>query len=121
MTARWHDGVMAALDGPIDPESASTTIDELLFQRLGGSGGSDAAWKGSVHLHCTDVAGEWLVVRADDGSTTVTREHAKGACALRGSALDLLAVLQRQAGIDTIDVVGDAELAAAFVAATPLD
>ena len=74
---------------------------------------------GSVHLHCTDVAGEWTV-RESNGSRVVTREHAKGDCALRGAASDLLLVLWRRVPLSTADVVGDAEVAARFVAYTHL-
>ena len=63
---------------------------------------------GSVHLHCTDVAGEWFVVDGAEGGLTVTREHAKGDCALRGAASDLLFVLWRRLPLDRVDVVGDA-------------
>ena len=37
---------------------------------------------GSLHLHCTDTNGEWLM-SLDDGFELV-RAHAKGAAALRG-------------------------------------
>jgi hypothetical protein len=111
---------MAATDTPADPESASAAIDAFLFDRLAAVPPDAAGWSGSVHLHCTDVAGEWLVVRGDDGIAVVTREHAKGACALRGPAVDLLQVLWRQMGLEAIDVVGDADLAASFVAAADL-
>lgn len=43
---------------------------------------------GSLHLHCTDGEGEWLV-RIEDGAIRLTHEHAKGDVAWRGSASDL--------------------------------
>ena len=52
----------------------------------------DAVGDGTLHLHCTDVEGEWLVARRD-GEVTVTREHAKGDVAARGSASDLFLFL----------------------------
>ena len=73
-----------------------------------------------MHLHCTDVDGEWLVVGEEGRAPVVTREHAKGGCALRGSAADLLLALWRRVDLDQVDVVGDADLAARFVAATEL-
>ena len=45
----------------------------------------------SMHLHCTDGEGEWLVRLGADG-VVVTREHAKGDVAARGTASDLVAV-----------------------------
>jgi uncharacterized protein (TIGR03083 family) len=44
---------------------------------------------GSLHLHCTDGDGEWLVVPVD-GGLVLTHEHAKGTVAWRGSAVALL-------------------------------
>lgn len=44
---------------------------------------------GSLHLHCTDGDGEWLIVPAD-GRLVMTHEHAKGAVAWRGSAVALV-------------------------------
>ena len=43
----------------------------------------------TIHLHCTDVDGEWLLTGTAEGAR-VTREHAKGDVAARGSASDLL-------------------------------
>ncbi|HRE02628.1 MAG TPA: hypothetical protein PLV68_15105, partial [Ilumatobacteraceae bacterium] len=61
---------------------------------------------GSVHIHCTDVAGEWTLLPGDPpaqaGEYVVTREHSKCDCAMRGSASDLLLVLWRRIGIDQI-------------------
>jgi hypothetical protein len=75
---------------------------------------------GSVHLHCGDVAGEWTVREADAGFVGV-REHSKGDCALRGSASDILLALWRRAPLSHLDVVGDADVAARFIAHTSLD
>ena len=44
---------------------------------------------GSLHLHCTDGDGEWLVVPRDE-SLVLTHEHAKGAVAWRGTAAALV-------------------------------
>ncbi len=95
----------------IDPALAADGIDEFLayFRPLVSDDAPPV--DGSVHLHCTDVAGEWLV--RDD---VVTREHAKGDAALRGPAHDLLMVLWRRQRLDSVDVVGDAAVAERFVA-----
>jgi predicted lipid carrier protein YhbT len=98
------------------PEQASTSIDHFLHTIL-NTGEGDVG--GSVHIHCTDVAGEWTI-RESDAGLSVSREHAKGDCAIRGAALDILAVLSRQAPLSTVDVVGDAEVAARFVDASTL-
>ena len=100
----------------IDAALASDGIDEFLQWFAPNVPDGTAPLGGSVHLHCTDVAGEWFVVDGAEGGLTVTREHAKGDCALRGAAGDLLFVLWRRLPLDRADVVGDGDLAARFVA-----
>jgi uncharacterized protein (TIGR03083 family) len=100
----------------IDPELASDGVDEFLFEFLPRVDPAAAPLTGSVHLHCTDVAGEWLV--GDDG--VVTREHAKGAAAVRGPAADLLLVLWRRMPLDAVEVIGDRAAAERLIAHTNL-
>lgn len=45
--------------------------------------------RGSLHLHCTDGPGEWLVTVSTTGEIDVRHEHAKGDVAWRGIAQDL--------------------------------
>jgi uncharacterized protein (TIGR03083 family) len=92
--------------GAIEPELASDGIDELLDHFVGPQGAGQAAG-GSVHVHCTDVAGEWLL-RFEAGGPVLTREHAKGDVALRGPASDLLLALWRRRPLDAVEVIGDA-------------
>jgi uncharacterized protein (TIGR03083 family) len=74
---------------PVDTPVAADGVDELvtvflpvLPAPLGE--GLDA----TIHLHCTDVDGEWMLdVRG--GTVHVSREHGKGALAVRGPASDL--------------------------------
>lgn len=63
------------------------------------------AMEGSVHLHCTDTDGEWMVTPSDDGPV-VSREHAKGDVALRGPAQLLLQVMWRRISVDDALAVG---------------
>ncbi len=101
---------------PASPDAASASIDHFLHHVLESSLG---AVDGSVHIHCTDVAGEWTI-REVDGGFDVTREHAKGDCAIRGAANDILRVLRRELPLSSVDVVGDADVAARFVAVSAL-
>jgi uncharacterized protein (TIGR03083 family) len=103
--------------GLIDPRLASDGIDEFLEFFLNRRGG---AVGGSVHIHCTDVDGEWTVRESGD-VFTVAREHAKGDAAIRGAANDVLLALWRRTSLSTCDVVGDAGVADRFVAASALD
>lgn len=117
---RWDADTAAGTQTSIAPKLASDGIDEFLTLMLSKVAPHAAAVGGSVHLHCTDVAGEWTVREGDDGQPLVTREHAKGDAAMRGTASDLLLVLWRRIDLASIDVVGDTEVAARFVARAAL-
>ncbi|MCU1401146.1 MAG: hypothetical protein JWN62_4255 [Acidimicrobiales bacterium] len=116
---RWDAEGAVGSPAPVAAELASDGIDEFLEHFLPDVLDDSRPVGGSVHIHCGDVAGEWTI-HPNDGGYDVTREHAKGDCALRGSASDLLLVLWRRVGIETIDVVGDSDVAERFVAATNL-
>ncbi len=97
--------------GPIDAALAVDGIGELLdlfvprlpVDRLAGV-------TGTIHLHATDIDGEWLV-RFHDGAVAVERVHAKGDVALRGGAGDLLLWAWNRALVDDrFEVFGDPAL-----------
>lgn len=104
----------------IDAELASDGVDEFLFEFLTWVAEGAAPLAGSVHVHCTDAEGEWLVRDDGQGGYDVTREHAKGDAALRGPAQDLLLVLWRRLALHTVDVVGDRATAERLLARTNL-
>lgn len=100
---RWD-----AAGGTVDPDLAVDGVDELLeifapripADRLTGA-------TGSIHLHATDVAGEWLVHLTDAG-IRFERGHAKGDVAVRGAASDLLLWSWNRAPVDDrFEVFGD--------------
>lgn len=105
----------------IDAELASDGIDEFLGFFMMRVEKDAARLDGSVHLHCTDVAGEWLVTTDAAGNSVVSREHAKGDAAMRGEAHDLLMVLWRRSPTETVDIVGDTATAERLVARTDLE
>jgi uncharacterized protein (TIGR03083 family) len=121
---RWDAEQAARRPQDIDAQLASDGIDEFLFHFTDAPAGTEPVG-GTVHVHCTDVAGEWLVVAGsgEEGAPefVVTREHAKGDCAMRGPASDVLLTLWRRKPLDTIDVVGDRAVAERFVARPPLE
>ncbi len=65
----------------------------------------------TIHLHCTDAHGEWLVHLGESG-VEVTREHAKGDVAARGPASDLLLLLYGRIPASEVETFGDADLLA---------
>ena len=108
-----YDAQLAAGDpAPVARDLAIDGIDEFFWlipfwpwaERVRGSGET-------LHLHCTDGEGEWLVRLATDG-VVVTREHAKGDVAARGTASDLLLFLYGRVPPSELEVFGDATLLA---------
>jgi uncharacterized protein (TIGR03083 family) len=87
---RWDAEHATGPTAPIDPDFASDGIDEYfdLVMRHDVTRESVTLPAGSLHLHCTDTEGEWLV--SLDGGFELVRAHAKGAAALRGPAEALL-------------------------------
>jgi len=78
----------------------------------------------TLHIHCTDDDrqpgwGEWLM-RYDGGEGgegyVVTTEHAKGDAAIRSDAGPLLLALMHRSDHSTLDIVGDADAAEAWLA-----
>jgi uncharacterized protein (TIGR03083 family) len=121
-------------DPQIAPDVAADGIDEWLgFLSGGGLAGGAAPDPrigalpdgGLLHVHATDDgladgAGEWLV-RRDGDRITVEHGHARGDVALRGPAGRVLLVLLRRVPADDaqVQVIGDAALLTAWLAATP--
>jgi len=107
---RWDAQLAARTTEPIEHDLAVDGIDEFFdlipFWRRESTLHSAGE---SIHLHCTDGDGEWLVRLAADG-VLVTREHAKGDVAMRAPASDLLLFLYGRADRTAADVFGDASL-----------
>jgi uncharacterized protein (TIGR03083 family) len=111
---RYDAELAAGTPSPLDAALAVDGIDEFLtvfLPRLADNFG--AVGDATVHLHCTDMEGEWLVTTRGS-EVTVTQEHAKGDVAARGSASDLLLFLWGRQTADALQVFGDADLLARF-------
>lgn len=117
----WDVQWAAGLQPTIDPHFASDAIDEFLYVMTPLVREAQPIVGGSVHIHCTDVHGEWLVVPGEGLDMVVTREHAKGSVAIRGSAADILLVLWRRLPIDIVEVLGDDAVAHRFLLRADLD
>jgi uncharacterized protein (TIGR03083 family) len=109
---RWD--AQSAIDKarPIDPEVAADGIDEYtqVGLQFSSSRKNRIYPSSSLHLHCTDTEGEWMLIGDDGPSVTVTREHGKGDAAVRGDASTLLLwIWGRDAG--NIEIFGDADVA----------
>jgi uncharacterized protein (TIGR03083 family) len=114
---RWDAETAIGLDSTVDAELSSDGLDELFDVLLPLVLARDdvAVPDHSLHLHCTDVDGEWLVW-SDDGEYRMVAEHRKGDAALRGAAGDLLLVMAHRRPVSTVDVVGDQAAADAWLA-----
>jgi uncharacterized protein (TIGR03083 family) len=107
---RWDAQSATGAVEPIEHDLAVDGIDEFFalipFWRrestLHGAGES-------IHLHCTDGDGEWLV-GLEPGGVTVVNEHAKGDVAARGSASDLLLMMWGRIPVASVETFGDAAL-----------
>jgi uncharacterized protein (TIGR03083 family) len=115
---RWDGEQAVGKVTPIEPVLASDGIDEyfgvMLPRRLERD--SPPLPSGSLHVHCTDTAGEWTA-RVVDGALAVERAHAKGDAALRGPAEALLLRLwARPQPVDAVEVIGDVAVAAEWFA-----
>jgi len=109
---RWDAQDATGEAEPPDAELAAEGIDELLTMFL-PSMPTQAAQLGpdgaSLHIHCTDREGEWLVRLSAEGPV-VSGEHTKADVAVRGSAADLWLCLWNRVGRDRVEVFGDASL-----------
>jgi len=112
----WDAHCAAGNNVDIDAALASDGIDEYVHVMLvSNMRDGEGALSGSVHIHCTDVDGEWLIAPTETSEVIVTREHAKGDCAIRGPASQLLLGLWRRSSISLLEVIGNSDVATQFL------
>ena len=112
----WDARCAAGVESQIPAALASDGIDEFVHVMVKSNvREEEGPLSGSVHIHCTDVDGEWLIVPTESSDVVVTREHAKGDCAIRGSASQLLLGLWRRVPMSSLEVIGNADVAAQFL------
>ena len=87
---RWDAQGAGGRCDPVAADLAVDGIDEYFLMAIRQlAKRPDFSLGGTVHLHCTDIEGEWML-DVTDGVVTVTKEHGKGAAAIRGTASDLV-------------------------------
>ncbi|MBI3257684.1 MAG: maleylpyruvate isomerase family mycothiol-dependent enzyme [Actinobacteria bacterium] len=106
---RWD--AQAATTTPPEPIEAGLAvdgIDELLnvFAPRAVQLAAPFDLGGTMHLHATDRAGEW-VIGVEDSTLRVERTHAKGTVAAQGTASDLYLWLWKRTAGDTLATFGD--------------
>ena len=121
---RWDTELAYGLPQPPETIVATDGIDEVLNKmvtvRRAWAAGPVAGSGEIYHFHRTDGPGEWLL-RCDPAGPELTREHAKGDVALRGSGSDLFLWLWHRISTDTLEVFGDATLLKRFFELFPPD
>lgn len=101
---------------PIAADLAADGLDEFLtlaIPRVVTRDGIELP-DGSLHVHCTDVDGEWMVERAEHG-LVVSREHGKADVALRGPAMALQLLLCGRVAGEEVERFGDPERGAGWL------
>jgi uncharacterized protein (TIGR03083 family) len=112
----WDAHCAAGVIHEFDAALASDGIDEYVHVMvMNDIREGQGPLGGSVHIHCTDVDGEWLIVPTGTSDVVVTREHSKGDCAIRGSASSLLLGLWRRVPMSSLEIIGNAGVAEQFL------
>ena len=117
---RWDAERAAGRPAVFDAALASDGIDEyfeIVAPRLIAGGRAELP-AGSLHVHCTDVPGEWLLASDDEGEYQMIRAHQKGDAALRGPAAPILLKLWGRTSddADQLSPVGDESVLDAWLA-----
>jgi uncharacterized protein (TIGR03083 family) len=107
----------AGRPGPVAPDLAADGVDEILTGFLPGylRHVQVAGLEGTLHVHCTDADGEW-VLDFSGPALEVRREHTKADTAVRGPASDLFLWLWNRLPLDSggLEVFGRGDVAAAL-------
>jgi len=102
---------VSATPPDIPAEVAAQIIDEfvhVMMPRVIDREGIDVSTlTGDVHVHCTDVPGEWTF-EIIDGEVAVSDTHRKAAVAIRGTASNLAMFLYNRIGDDDVEIFGEA-------------
>lgn len=94
----------------IDAELAADGVDEFLDAFIPGE---EIPWEddpGTIHLHCTDVQGEWTLALAPGAVPSYSRGHSKADAAVRGTGHDLLMFVWRRIDPSRVEIFGNEPL-----------
>ena len=117
---RWDAERCSGATPTIDPALATEGIDEYTEVGLRFSSGRPNRTypANSMHLHCTDTDGEWMIIGDGEHDFTVTREHAKGDAAVKGTASALLLWIWGRDG-GQVEIFGDEAVATTWQELAP--
>ena len=109
----WDTEGTLGAHSSVPPLLAVDGIEEKLFMHPADADFPDA----SIHLHCTDCEGEWMLA-SSGGELEIKREHGKGDAAVRGKAEDILLYLWGR-GQENLECFGDEEVINAWALIGP--
>ena len=109
----WDTEGTLGAHSSVPPLLAVDGIEEKLFMHPADADFPDA----SIHLHCTDCEGEWMLA-SSGGELEIKREHGKGDAAVRGKAEDILLYLWGR-GQENRECFGDEEVMNAWALIGP--
>jgi len=102
----WDGAAVLGTPAPFDTDLAVDGIDEHLGNLPFVVGESGAGSGETLHVHCTDRDGEWLLRRGPSG-LLIRREHRKADVALRGPAADVFLVVLGRVSPTAVEVHGE--------------
>lgn len=121
---RWDAQLAHGEPEPVEAALATEGIEEIFeVMVVARRGWAEHPLQGAgetYHFHRTDGPGEWLVRFAPEGPA-ISREHAKGDVALRGSASDLFLFLWQRIPAVRLEVFGDVALVERYFQLVPPD
>jgi uncharacterized protein (TIGR03083 family) len=121
---RWDTqlahGQPAAVEAALAAEGIEETFEVMVPARRGWAEHPRQGAGETYHFHRTDGPGEWLVRFAPEGPV-ISREHARGDVALRGSASDLFLFLWQRIPAERLEVFGDVALVHRYFELVPPD
>ena len=119
---RWDVQAAFGTPEPLEADLAADGVDEALEifvpRRVREAAHARIPSGETYHFHRTDGPGEWLL-RFAPGAPVLTREHAKGDIAIRGTAADLFLWIWDRIPEDSLEVYGDTALLGRFVELAP--
>jgi uncharacterized protein (TIGR03083 family) len=109
----WDGEGVAGPHRPFAAGLAADGIDEHLGNLPFVTGDAAVGADTTLHVHCTDGPGEWLLRRSPRG-LEVSREHTRADVALRGPASDLFLVVLGRTAPEAVEVFGPPPAVAAW-------
>jgi uncharacterized protein (TIGR03083 family) len=114
---RWDAQAALARPEPINAQLAADGIAEVVevLLPLLIHQPANASAIGTLHLHCTDTTGEWLL-SVENGRLAVSTGHAKADAALRGGASELFLTCWGRRSGAAPEILGDQAVADRWLA-----